>query len=233
MKREQNMKLQTQSESLEQWAIGRSPEALTNIYNEAINIAVWQRELGAGVQQYVSGLLRKPKVISLKISGTSDQLMQEIRQVFPVEVSDQSCEPIKANAFYTDIRRVIDMFACLFDANVLGLRINVLEHAMCPRFHTDNVGVRLITTYHGLGTEWLPDVAVNRHALGTAFASQVSTPGAIIDDEQFIQRMNSGDVALFKGELWEGNEGRGIVHRSPVVTMQQPKRLVMTCDLID
>lgn len=53
------------------------------------------------------------------------------------------------------------------------------------------------------------------------------------DSQRFIQQMGTGDVALLKGELWEGNEGRGIVHRSPALTVKQPKRLVMTCDLVE
>jgi hypothetical protein len=50
--------------------------------------------------------------------------------------------------------------------------------------------------------------------------------------EDSIQCMSAGDVALLKGELWEGNEERGIIHRSPALILAQPKRLVMTCDLI-
>jgi hypothetical protein len=125
------------------------------------------------------------------------------------------------------------MITCLFDAKCLGLRINTLEHAMCPRFHTDNVAIRLITTYYGLATEWLPDQLADRRALSTSRASQINTLGAIVASEEHIQRMAAGDVALFKGELWEGNEGHGIIHRSPAPTVLQPKRLVMTCDLIE
>ncbi|MDO8342198.1 MAG: DUF1826 domain-containing protein [Cellvibrio sp.] len=36
-----------------------------------------------------------------------------------------------------------------------------------------------MTTYYGLATEWLPDQLANRAALGTAFASQSNTLGAI------------------------------------------------------
>lgn len=215
------------------WAIDQNPDVLTRIYDDTVSIAIWQRQLQQDVQTYITELLRKSKTVALKLSGSPVQLMEEIQRVFPPALISGQHSCVNAAVFYSDIHQVLDMFACLFDAKILGVRINTLEHAMCPRFHTDNVAVRLITTYYGLGTEWLPDQLTNRHALGTAFAGQINAPGAIIGDEQFIQRMNAGDVALFKGELWEGNEGRGIVHRSPAVTLQQPKRLVMTCDLIE
>ena len=33
--------------------------------------------------------------------------------------------------------------------------------------------------------------------------------------ETDIENLQSGQVALLKGERWEGNEGAGLVHRSP------------------
>lgn len=214
------------------WAIDQDPAVLARIYEDEISIAIWQRQLSQEVESYVDELLRKSKTISLKLSGSPEQLMDEIQRVFPPALISEQDSCVSAAAFYADIHQVLDMFCCLFDAKILGLRINTLEHAMCPRFHTDNVAIRLITTYYGLATEWLPDQLANRTALGTACASQINTPGAITDNEKNIQRMAAGDVALFKGELWAGNEGRGIIHRSPAPTAQQPKRLVVTCDLI-
>ena len=35
-------------------------------------------------------------------------------------------------------------------------------------------------------------------------------------------------VALLKGSLWQGNAGRGIVHRSPAVS--QPPRILVALD---
>lgn len=215
------------------WAINQDPAVLARIYEDAISIAIWQRQLQQDVQCYLNELLRKSKTIALKLSGSPEQLMQEIQRVFPPALICEQSSCFSAAAFYADIHNVLDMFACLFDAKILGLRINTLEHAMCPRFHTDNVGTRLITTYYGLATEWLPNQLADRNALGTEFASQINTPGAITANVKYIQRMAAGDVALFKGELWEGNEGRGIIHRSPAPTIQQPKRLVVTCDLIE
>lgn len=37
-------------------------------------------------------------------------------------------------------------------------------------------------------------------------------------------------IGLLKGERWEGNEGHGIVHRSPRLTPQAPRRLLLTLD---
>ena len=46
-----------------------------------------------------------------------------------------------------------------------------------------------------------------------------------------INKMTVGDVALLKGELWEGNEHAGLVHRSPLVP-EGEKRLLLTLDFL-
>mgnify|MGYP003145008004 CR=1 FL=1 len=215
------------------WAIEQDASVLARIYDDAVSIAIWQRHLQQEVQAYLNELLCKSNTIALKLSGSPEQLMEEIQRVFPSALISEQSSCISAAAFYADVHQVLEMFTCLFDAKILGLRINTLEHAMCPRFHTDNVAIRLITSYYGIATEWLSDQLADRSALATVRASQIGTPGAITASEHHIQRMGIGDVALFKGELWAGNEGHGIIHRSPVPTIEQPKRLVLTCDLIE
>lgn len=44
--------------------------------------------------------------------------------------------------------------------------------------------------------------------------------------------MACGEVALMKGERWQGNEGRGLVHRSPALSAGQ-RRLILTLDWLD
>ena len=37
----------------------------------------------------------------------------------------------------------------------------------------------------------------------------------LFQSETDIENLQSGQVALLKGQRWEGNEGAGLVHRSP------------------
>lgn len=77
---------------------------------------------------------------------------------------------------------------------------------MCPRFHVDHVPARLICTYAGPGSEWL------------------TAPDAVQ-----VEQLSTGYVAVLKGERWLGNEGHGLVHRSPAVPAGQ-RRLMLTLD---
>jgi len=48
-------------------------------------------------------------------------------------------------------------------------------------------------------------------------------------DGSMIERINTGEVALLKGEKWQGNEGNGLIHRSPAVVAGE-RRLILTLD---
>ena len=96
------------------------------------------------------------------------------------------------------------------------------------KFHVDKVPCRLITTYTGIATEWLPHDRVNRRFLGPNTPIIVgSEPGICESDD--IEMIETGAVALLKGESWEGNEGCGLVHRSPSMA-EGCKRLLLTID---
>ena len=51
-------------------------------------------------------------------------------------------------------------------------------------------------------------------------------------NESDIMELDTGHVALLKGEGWSGNEGNGLVHRSPHKNIKYD-RLYMTIDFIE
>jgi hypothetical protein len=124
-------------------------------------------------------------------------------------------------AFVADVAWLVGAFACLLDAKRIGLRLRALDKAMCPRFHVDHVPLRLITSYAGVGSQWLREGVMARRRLGD--------PAAEPEDEVLIERAEAGHVLLAKGEKWIGNEGGGLIHRSPQPP-QGERRLLLTLD---
>jgi len=110
----------------------------------------------------------------------------------------------------------VGAYTCLVGARRVGLRLRVLAGPMCPRFHVDNVPLRLLTTYAGPGSEWLREDQSPRRELLTSLPP--------VDN---IQHLSVGEVAVLKGEKWQGNEGAGLVHRSP---SGQQGRLLLSLD---
>ncbi|WP_339080663.1 DUF1826 domain-containing protein [Pseudomonas sp. TMP9] len=193
-------------------------EVLGEVLRDEVNLAVWQRQLPAQVSGFASALLAQGR--PLGHSSVLELPSPESEPNLSGLVDTYSDLPGQA-AFLQDVSWLISAFACLFDAQRIGVRLRILDKAMCPRFHVDQVPVRLITSYAGVGSEWLAEGVMARRRLGD--------PTAEPTDAALIERAKTGDVLLAKGEKWIGNEGGGLIHRSPQLPVGQ-QRLLLTLD---
>ncbi|WP_150303790.1 DUF1826 domain-containing protein [Pseudomonas saliphila] len=193
-------------------------DSLPSILEPTVNLAVWQRELPSPLQSFISTMLAAGTHVSQSVT-------LEPRENGPQHLSGllPECAAMPGyDDFIDDLTLLFEMFVCLFEVRRAGIRLRSLDAAMCPRWHVDQVPVRLITTYSGPGSQWLGEGRMPRDAIGSPRS----------DDWSAVQpsgTLKAGDVALFKGERWHGNEGRGIVHRSPVPG-QGERRMVVTLD---
>jgi len=126
--------------------------------------------------------------------------------------------------FLEDVHLLSDMMCCIFDCKSVGLRLITLDHAMCPKFHTDKISGRLICTYMGIGTQWLPHSAKDDLEL----LNQIKAPSQMKGKHEVLSA-NQGDVLLLKGDAWPNNEGKGAIHRSPPNSLTQ-RRVLLTLD---
>lgn len=185
---------------------------LTKIYEPDTNIVIWQHALSPALKAEFGRYLETAKELELALQIATSNITCEVS------------EPLKrlnfSDAMVAHIIEIVDMFSCLFELRVVGFRLKMLKTAMCPKFHVDKVPVRLVTTLAGAGSEWLRNLHVSRDGNKLTVASEADA----------IQ-LACGDVALLKGERWDGNEGRGLVHRSPAVVIGE-KRLLLTLDFI-
>jgi hypothetical protein len=204
-------------------AQSREPEVLTDIYRGDTNIVIWQRELSETLKNSVDAFVGSNPTFQTSMTLTPQRALSSVRDA----LGDSSQGELSEN-----IAELVDMFCCLFELKRAGLRLATLDRAMCPRFHVDKIPCRLVTTFQGIATEWLPHQVVNREKLGAGNNGKPDSTSGVYKSPHDIQRISSGDVALLKGELWQGNEGAGLVHRSPEVPAGQP-RLLLTLDFSD
>lgn len=199
------------------WAIGDDLGALADIFDDAVTIAIMRRTLGTALRNSIEAQCGEHHW-QLSWIGTPGPAMEQ-------QLAGQLPAPDLAQALLADVRLLAEATACLFEVERVAIRVRLLQAAMCPRFHCDNLPVRLVSTYLGPGSQWLPEAALDRDGLGVPKPGQ---PEAV-RDAQAIQQLMPGEVALLKGGGWVGNEGRGLVHRSPAVLAKQ-KRLLLTID---
>ncbi|WP_085676534.1 MULTISPECIES: DUF1826 domain-containing protein [unclassified Pseudomonas] len=193
-------------------AFGEAPKVLTEIFQDGVNLAVWQRRLPAQVEDFAA------LVVSLG-QTLADQRVLDVNEHEPPLLPgllQEAADLHGYEGFVADVKWLVSAYTCLLGARRVGLRLRVLQGAMCPRFHVDNVPLRLLTTYVGPGSEWLEEGAVERAGLHLAAAP--------VDN---IRRLQAGEVAVLKGEKWLGNEGAGLIHRSPA---SEQRRLLLSLD---
>ncbi|MFV3290663.1 DUF1826 domain-containing protein [Pseudomonas sp. NY11955] len=179
---------------------GETPQVLTDVLQDGVNLAVWRRRLPAQLEDFAE------LAVSLGQPLADQRVIDVDERQMPVlpDLLREAADLHGYEAFVADVNWLLAAYTCLVGAKRVGLRLQVLEDPMCPRFHVDNVPLRLLTTYVGPGSEWLREQDSRRAELRTA-----QPP---VDK---IQRLQAGEVAVLKGEKWQGNEGAGLVHRSP------------------
>ncbi len=196
-------------------AFGETPQVLTEALQDGVNLAVWQRRLPAHIEDFARLLLSLGEPLA-------DARTLEIGQDGEVPalegIGGAYADVAGYEGFIADLSWLVGAYACLLGARSVGLRLRVLDGAMCPRFHVDHVSLRLITTYAGPASEWLEEGVINRRRLAQEEV-----------DPAHVRHLACGDVALLKGEKWLGNEGAGLVHRSPS-PVDGERRLILTLD---
>ncbi len=195
---------------------GETPLALSDILEDGVNLSVWQRQLPLHIAEFGALLvaLNEPLADAMVIELNNEESAPNLQGLA------SSCRDLEGyEGFIADVSWLVSAFACLLGAKRIGVRLRLLDKAMCPRFHVDHVPVRLITTYAGVGSQWLREGVMDRRKLSQADA----------EPSERIEQIHCGEVALLKGTKWHGNEGHGLIHRSPALKADE-RRLILTLD---
>ncbi len=192
---------------------------LTAIFDKHVNVCVWERPEDAALASWLREVCATRDLSSVREAAVGDTELGGLLLPLP--------EGPGLARFREEVAGLVELYADLFDAERVGLRLNVLEAPMCPRFHVDKVGVRLLCTYVGAGTDYVDEAEVRRARLGVPLV-EGEEDGAVRPGAG-LWRMPAFSVGLLKGEAWPGNEGRGVVHRSPP---GDERRMLLSIDLL-
>ena len=213
--------MQLESNSQTEHAVsGNDWQIMPRVYDRHINLSVMRRNLDPRIRSFIQGTVLTDRPLSIC------QSIKDPKEL-PSLIPEHLREAPGARPWLEDMMMLVDAWFCLFDPKAVGVRLNTLTKTMCPRFHADRVMVRLLTTYGGPGTEWIPNEDVDRARLGRPLVDNQDP----LAQSNNIQRLEEGDVGLFKGEIWPDNEGNGVVHRSPSI-MAGECRLLFSLDIV-
>jgi hypothetical protein len=192
-----------------------------SIQEPNVNLFCWKRAPNPTISSYLNELIVKDiPPISLKVN--SNDLQDQLNRA---RATWEKQYTSAGDSFWIDVFGLTNDFLTFSNEKSGWLHLKVIEDDACRKFHTDGYALRLFTTYLGRGTEWLPEKAVNRSALGRSNA-------LIVRDPEQIQQMDAFEVGILKGELPnQQNAINGIVHRSPEIAYAGEKRVILRVDL--
>lgn len=199
---------------------GDMPLVLGDIFEQNVSIARWKRSPDEKISLYFDAIFDS---IGAGINGVFalDSLKQTLEHRLP--------EGLGKSEAIDDIYLLSDMLTCLFDCNEVGLRLVPLKSAMCPSFHVDNIQVRLVTTYLGSGTQWLPlESLCSQRPRDSTHLFKKTNFGQYYQTDS-IRQLQSFDVALLKGKAWSKHESSAAVHRSCQLA-ENERRVLLTLD---
>jgi len=187
--------------------IGSGPDILADIHVPGVAAAIWKRTLDPDFQAWVDRLPLRH--------------LPELRTVLPVHLAEAAViaafekrgAPACAerDMLASDAAALALMLSKILNVRLVRLRLDVSDEVMCPKFHIDNVQARLLCTYRGAGTEYVPE-------------REETDPGR-------VRQVPQGSVALFRGRQWPGEEMTGLLHRSPATG--KGRRLLLVMDPVE
>jgi len=197
-------------------------DGLTAIHEPAVNMCVWQRSLPETLAQFVDAVVLPRNIKRVLTCAADAPAIDELLQELPME---RGFALLRADMLELAVR-----FAKLTSAQQLTLKLESFGSNLCERFHVDWVPLRLICSYAGPGTEWLDNAAADRAFLGPAAGDLADEASGLLRPGAVVQRMERFAVALMKGERWPGNQGNGVLHRSPRIAGSGQRRVLFKID---
>lgn len=184
------------------------PEELTRIFHPFTQIVLWKRNTDPIIEGYFQRVL----AVNQFWSGFRT-VIHDRKGVAPEFLPELPGRKV----LIEDISLIAELYFDLLGCEEIALRLEALNGTMCPRFHVDRTGIRLICTYCGRGTEWINDQWVDRDKLGPGSLGLADDVSGLFDKRTRIEAAEAFEIVLFKGARWQGNERKGAIHRSPAV----------------
>jgi len=191
------------------------------ILDDDVNLFYWKRPSEERISNYLQKLSKKDlPAIKCHVTLTNiHERLNEARVLWDQQYNSSG------DHFWKDVLLLSHDFLEFAKDGKATIHMYLIVDDACTKFHTDAYELRLFTTYYGKGTEWLPENATNRNALG-------KSNDLIVNDSSKIQQLKPFDVGILKGEPRSKlNSLPGIVHRSPSIKEDGEKRIVLRIDI--
>jgi hypothetical protein len=197
------------------------PSELAPLLDSEISLVSFQRALPAGIDETLAEWTRHHPATFDKVVNLASYNLKAATQGLPEWLSSW---------LTLDIAMLSARLSHLANSPRLRICFGAIRNDQCRKFHTDYLRYRLISTYTGPGTEWLPEEAVSREALKLRVACPQEANQKIVSDPSAVRRATPGEVIVMRGSMHPS--GKGVVHRSPPIEATGQVRVVLVISTV-
>lgn len=188
---------------------GTTCTILNAVHTAGVGMAVWRRSMPEALKSWADRVAADGAIkagLLIPIERCEDRIEKAFRNA--------GLPPCPAEAQVKhDIADLIRTFTGIVGLGSVDVRLETVRGDACWKFHRDQVAFRLICTYSGPGTQYVPPDCSRQ-----AIAQQRDYAGP-------LAMIETGAVAIFKGAQASGHDG--IVHRSPPIRGSGQSRLML------
>jgi hypothetical protein len=184
---------------------------LRNFPRQSAQLAIVERAPQAGAETFFEKLKHVPLEIIGQVSKVNS--LENIHDMLSESIPDFLLEDAFYRLWISDMSQISEMFCDINDSDAIGFCLS--SQRVCARYHVDNVPMRLLVTYAGQGTEWIPDNSADRRAFESGAPNE-----EIVKDPSNRQFIKPWNISLFRGGP------RGLLHRTPDSALKNPTVLL-------
>ena len=192
---------------------------LDQIYHPGVNLAIWRRQEQPNLKEELA-CLPADQLPDTRVSAARHSFEDDIVHF----LTSHGLDPSSLHYLLNDLRLLFGLFFEFSGDREVKFRLFTTDQDDCRRFHVDYRHLRLLCTYIGPGTEWLTNMQVDR----VAYENGSGNEKILRFGEP--KRLESFWVGLMKDDAYPGNEGNGLVHRSPPLAGTGRKRVMLCLD---
>ena len=201
----------------------RTRADLAALADGGVQLVYWPRTLSHSLRTAAHAMAQRPD--GRAVGVVRPDSMEDIRSV----VAEYITGIPYAEHLLADVARLCATYGRVTGEARVRVQLARLEAQECTLFHVDQITHRLLVTYFGPGTEWLPEARVNRATLRAPDLSlSIEERNARVSRGP-ARSASAGTVLMMRGGRWPGNHGLGAVHRSPPSGPTSP-RVKLTID---